>query len=101
MASSLPSSMPSSKKSACWNFFKVLAPNQAKCALCGTVLKTTNGSTTSLNRHLRSRHPIPFIAEQKKSKPVDIVNMQDSEMPLIDDDFKDATDDSTEQTTSH
>ena len=99
MASSLPPSIPTLKTSICWKFFEAQSPSQAKCTLCGTVLKTTNSSTTSLNRHLKSRHPIPFYAEQNKSKPVDIVDLQDSQMPIIDDEFKNDAVASTEETT--
>ena len=72
-------------------------------ALCVVqCLRQQTAKPQDSNCHLRSRHPIPSIAEQKKkSKPVKIVNKQDSEMPLNDDYFKDAIYDLTERTTSH
>ena len=58
------------------------------------MLKTQNSSTTSLNRHLKAKHPIPYYAQKKKQEPVDIVAMQDALLPV--DDFMDAADTSTQ-----
>ena len=49
-----------------------LSSQEVKCTLCGSTLKTKNGSTTCMNRHLTSRHQIQFEEEKNKRKPQDI-----------------------------
>lgn len=64
--------MSSTKRSVCWKFMEQISSQEVKCNLCGATLKTKNGSTTCLNRHLTSHHLIQFEEEKNKSKPQDI-----------------------------
>ena len=43
-----------------------LSSKQVKCDICEVILSFNNGSTTSLVRHLQSRHIIEFDAEKKR-----------------------------------
>ena len=65
-------SKSSSKRSVCWKFFEEISTQEARCNLCPTTLKTKNGSTTSLNRHLLSRHLIQYEEEKRRRQPKDI-----------------------------
>ena len=58
-----------SKRSICWKFMTTLSTKQVKCDLCGLTLSFTNGSTTSLNRHLSSRHILELEAEKNRRAP--------------------------------
>ena len=59
--------MPSDRRSICWVFMKALSQKEVKCNLCGNVLKYINGSTSSLNRHLTSKHLFDLEAEKIKA----------------------------------
>lgn len=52
--------MASKKKSSVWKFFEleeVEGTEKAKCTLCSCTLNYTGSSTSSLLKHLKSRHP--------------------------------------------
>ena len=66
------SSKASSKRSVCWTFFEETSSHEARCKLCPKTLKTKNGSTTSMNRHLLSHHLIQFEEEKRRRQPQDI-----------------------------
>ena len=46
-----------------------LSTKQVKCDICGVTLAFSNGYTTSLNRHLSSRHIIELEAEKNRRAP--------------------------------
>ena len=64
-------SKSSSKRSVCWDLFEEIWTQEVRCNLCPTTFKTKNGSTTSMNCHLLSRHLIRF-EEEKRRQPQDI-----------------------------
>ena len=42
----------------CWAYFSAVSHQLAMCDLCSAVLKTNDGSTSGLIRHLRAKHLI-------------------------------------------
>lgn len=61
------------KRSFIWNFFEELPSDttKVKCTLCGCVLsrsgKGKSASNTSMNNHVRSKHPSEFSSVQKEN----------------------------------
>ena len=53
------------KGSLVWNYFTKTTDNKAKCNTCGKELASTSGSTSSLARHLKSKHREEFAAYLK------------------------------------
>ena len=52
---------PPAKKSPVWLFFKKICNGRgAQCNSCQTLLKISNNGTTSLLRHLKSKHQLEF-----------------------------------------
>ena len=48
------------KGSLVWNYFTRITDIKAKCNTCGKELASTSGSTSSLARHLESKHREEF-----------------------------------------
>ena len=53
------------KGSLVWNYFTKTTDNKAKCNTCGKELASTSGSTSSLARHLESKHREEFATYLK------------------------------------
>uniref|UniRef100_A0A3P8T0F7 BED-type domain-containing protein n=1 Tax=Amphiprion percula TaxID=161767 RepID=A0A3P8T0F7_AMPPE len=70
----------SRKRSVVWSFFKSTDCESLQCLLCSSFLqKNINGSTTSMLRHLRVRHPTVFsalVANRQQTPPLN--SSQDS-----------------------
>ena len=58
------------KGSLVWNYFTKVSDSKAKCNVCGKELASTSGSTTSLARHLESKHRDKFAeyTDAKKTR---------------------------------
>lgn len=44
------------KRSKIWHFFTKESENKAKCDLCHSLYSIKGGSTTNLNKHLKTKH---------------------------------------------
>uniref|UniRef100_A0A3P8T2G1 BED-type domain-containing protein n=1 Tax=Amphiprion percula TaxID=161767 RepID=A0A3P8T2G1_AMPPE len=70
----------SRKRSVVWSFFKSTDCESLQCLLCSSFLqKNINGSTTSMLRHLRVRHPT-VVRDGQMSETTTSNDMQDMDV---------------------
>lgn len=55
-------------KSNVWDYAKKISPDEASCLKCKGTIKTTNGSTSTLRKHLFMKHNLTGLAANSASK---------------------------------
>ena len=53
----LEPTIPASKKAKVWKYFTIIDKENSACRLCQTKLKTKNGCTSGISRHMSRMHP--------------------------------------------
>lgn len=64
------------KKSEVWNHFSEVSEGKVKCVYCGQILSFKNNSTSTLIRHMKTKHPVQIISRQTIEQEVEHENIE-------------------------